>query len=74
MNPFNIQQRQASLNALAAQNGGNLSVVPQQLQSTVREFNAVNIDLDNDIYRIFDYHRFISLLQSRQNTLVHPMD
>ena len=72
MNPFNAQQRQAQLNVLAAQNGGNLTVVPAQLQSTVRDYNVVNIDLDTVIYRIFRYDRFLSLLQSRQNTLVHP--
>ncbi len=72
MNPFNKQQRQSQLNALAAQNGGNLSVVPGPLKSTVREYNVVNIDLDTDIYRIFNYNRFLNLLQNRQNTLVHP--
>lgn len=72
MNPFNIQQRQSLLNALAAQNGGNLIVVPAQSQSTVREFNVVNLDLDTVVYRIFNYNRFCSLLQTCQNTLVHP--
>lgn len=72
MNPFNVQQRQIQLNALAAQIGGNLNVVPVHLQSTIREFNVVNIDLDTPIYRIFNYNRFISLLQTGQNTLVHP--
>lgn len=72
MNPFNIQQRQSQLNVLAVQNGGNLSVVPFQLQSTVRDYNVVNLDLDTLIYRIFSFPRFLSLLQNRQNTLVHP--
>ena len=72
MNPFNIQQRESQLNVLAAQNGGNLIVVPAQSQSTVREFNVVNLDLDTVVYRIFNYNRFCSLLQTCQNTLVHP--
>lgn len=72
MNPFNVQQRQSQLNVLASQNGGNLSVVPVQLQPMVRSYNVVNIDLDTVIYRIFSYRRFRSLLLNRQNTLVHP--
>lgn len=72
MNPFDEQQRQSTLNSIAIQIGGNLTVVPPQFQAVVRNLNVVNLDLDTEIYRIFDYGRFYSLLQNRQNTLVHP--
>lgn len=73
MNPFDEQQRQDALNAIAAQIGGTLNNVPQELQSTVRNCNMINLDPQTEIYRIFSYDRFVDLLNSRHNTLVRPV-
>lgn len=73
MNPFNTQQRQSELNAIAARLGGTLNNVPQQNQATVREYNIINLDPQTEIYRIFSFDRFIEMIQSGRNTLVRPI-
>lgn len=38
----------------------------------MRDANAINLNLDEPIYRIFSLDRFIEMLKSQKNTLVRP--
>ena len=39
---------------------------------TMRDANAIYLSLDDDIYRIFSFNRFVEMLKTGKNTLVRP--
>ena len=72
MNPFNTQIRETEIIRLDATPGGSAQNTNPAYYSDYRNLNIVDLDENATIYRIFDYQRFIQLLQNRRNTLVLP--
>jgi len=50
----------------------NVDLNFEQHKEDIMNANALNVDLDTPIYRIYDYIRFLEMLKSQENVLVRP--
>ncbi len=71
MKPFSIEERQRKIVEIDRQTGGDKSL-DINYKDEYLDINAINLDLNENLFRIFDFDRFINDLQENKLTLVRP--
>lgn len=71
MKPFSIEERHRKILQIDHQTGGD-NTQDINFKDEYLDINAIDLDLTENLFRIFDFDRFISDLRENKLTLVRP--